>query len=187
MFFSNGWWVACRLWESLQHQWVPLTRSMESPQLPGHQARQSYANVCTLGQEEKNGKVSRAAAQNGHKQETFLFPLACWMPLRESRAPCWSMALPCQNRYSLQNPGEVTQSRWLCLEQSKQILYFWELPLRWSDYWSCGCWHTSSTNREKSVRTILIRDSDGSQKHVDDFFHVLMPLATSGIKRGEYQ
>lgn len=41
--------------------------------------------------------------------------------------------------------------------------------------------------RKKSVRTILIKDSNGSQKHVDDFFHVLMPLATSGIKRGEYQ
>lgn len=40
---------------------------------------------------------------------------------------------------------------------------------------------------KKSVRTILINDSNGSLKHVDDFFHVLLPLATSGIKRGEYQ
>lgn len=38
-----------------------------------------------------------------------------------------------------------------CLEQSKQIQCFWELPLRWSEHWSCGCWHTSSTNREKKV------------------------------------
>lgn len=107
------------------------------------------------------------------------------------RAVLLAGAWPCLARtdthLAMRNPEEVIRSRCLCLVRSKQILYFWELSLRWSEYWSCGCWHTSSTNREKSVRTILIKDSNGSQKHVDDFFHVLMPLATSGIKRGEYQ
>jgi len=117
----------------------------------------------------------------------FLLPAEC----RSRRAVLLAGPWPCLARtdthLALQNSEEVIRSRWLCLEQSKQILYFWELSLRWSEYWSCGCWHTSSTNREKSVRTILIKDSNGSKKHVDDFFHVLMPSATSGIKRGEYQ
>lgn len=59
----------------------------------------SYDSVCTRGQEKNNGKVSRAAAQDGHKQEAFFFPRACQMQLWESRAPCWSASLPCQNRY----------------------------------------------------------------------------------------
>lgn len=117
----------------------------------------------------------------------FLFPAECCSRKAVFLAGVWPCLPRTDTPSALQSPEEVIWSRWLCLEQSKQMLYFWELSLCWSESWSCGCWHSSSTNREKSVRTILIKDSNGSQKHVDDFFHVLMPLATSGIKRGEYQ
>lgn len=149
----------------------------------------SYAKICTWGQEENKGKVSRAAAQDGHKQEVFFFPLAWQMQLWESHAPCWSVALPCQNRYpfGIAKPRRgypVKVAVWSSLNKFCVS----------GNYHSVG----QSTGRvaagipalqteKKSVRAILIKDSNGSQKHVDDFFHVLMPLATSGIKRGEYQ
>lgn len=149
----------------------------------------SYDSVCTRGQEKNNGKVSRAAAQDGHKQEAFFFPRACQMQLWESRAPCWSASLPCQNRY----PFGIAKPRRGYLVK----VAVWSSLNKFyvsGNYRSVG----QSTGRvaagipalqteKKSVRTILIKDSNGSQKHVDDFFHVLMPLATSGIKRGEYQ
>lgn len=111
------------------------------------------------------------------------------MQLWESCAPCWSVALPCQSRYPFgiakpRGDYSVKVAVWNSLNKSSVS----------GNYYSVG----QSTGRvaagipalqieKKSVRTILIKDSNGSQKHVDDFFHVLMPLATSGIKRGEYQ
>lgn len=130
-------------------------------------------------------QLHRVAINRRHFR--FLLPAECSSGRAVLLAGAWPCLAGTDMHLAVQNPEEVIGSRWLCPEQSKQILYFWELSLRWSEHWSCGCWHTGSTNREKSVRTILIKDSNGSQKHVDDFFHVLMPLATSGIKRGEYQ
>lgn len=107
----------------------------------------SHANMCTWSREENNRTVSRTAAQDGHKQEVFSFPLACWMQLWESHALC-------QNRYPFgtAKPRRGYPVKVACLEQSKQIQCFWELPLRWSEHCSCGCWHTSSTNREKKCQ-----------------------------------
>lgn len=84
----------------------------------------------------------------------FFFP---WLAKSSTRravllAGVWPCLARTDTPLALQNPKEVIRSRWLCLEQSKQILYFWELSLLWSEYWSCGYWHTSSTNREKKCK-----------------------------------
>lgn len=114
----------------------------------------SYAKMCTWGQEENKGKVSRAAAQDGHKQEVFFFPLACQMQLWESRAPCWSVALPCQNRYpfGIAKPRRgypVKVAVWSSLNKFCVSGNYHSVG---QSTWSCGCWHTSSTNREKKCQ-----------------------------------
>lgn len=187
--FLNCWLLAHQLWETLLHQQMPLAPSVVAPWLPPCQARQSHAKVCIVGKEERMEKSPEQLNRMAVNRRPFCFLLPAEGSTRRAvlLAGVWPCLARADTHLALQNPTEVIRSRWLCLEQSKQILYFWELSLRWSEYWSCGYWHTSSTNREKSVRTILIKDSNGSQRHVDDFFHVLMPLATSGIKRGEYQ
>lgn len=70
----------------------------------------SYTNMCTWSQEGNNGTVSRTAAQDGHKQEVFSFPLACWMQLLARVWPCLART---DTHSALQSPEEVTRSRWL--------------------------------------------------------------------------
>lgn len=68
-----------------------------TPPLPS-KAKSCQSVHCGEGGE--NGKIPRAAEQDGCKQETLLFPLARRRQHWESRAPCWSVALPRQNGYS---------------------------------------------------------------------------------------
>lgn len=111
------------------------------------------------------------------------------MQLWESCVPCWSVALPCQNRYPFgtakpRRGYPVKVAVWSSLNKFCVSGNYHSVGQRTGRV-AAGI--PALQTEKKSVRTILIKDSNGSQKHVDDFFHVLMPLATSGIKRGEYQ
>lgn len=144
------------------------------------------------GGRERNGNISQAAGQDGCKNRRPFFFFFLGLPKVALGELCSLLAC-----------GPALPERIL--------LWHCKTPKRLSGQGGCvwsslnkfcisGNYHSfgQSTGRvatgipalqteKKSVRTILINDSNGSLKHVDDFFHVLMPLATSGIKRGEYQ